>query len=346
MTPAELTDVLGAAAGRLRCLVCGGRLGLAALSPAPVEPGLGPDGELRCKACSATYPLSRGTVRMLPTAGDAGAAVKQRTGQSFAYEWAAFGGLRPEWQRNFEDYLRPHQPADLDGLSMLDVGTGSGRHAYYAARAGAQVVAVDVGGSIDVARRNLPRDVLTVQADAEHLPFDAESFDMVMSIGVLHHLPDPEGAVRAVARYVRPGGWLHLYLYWWPERAWQRAVLRGVSTVRRVTTRLPHPVLHALCYPLAAVLYVAAVVPYRLLREAPGAGRLAAELPLKTYADYPFGVLVNDQFDRFSAPIEHRFHEDDARALLEKAGCTSITTVANSGWVLDGVMRGRDTAAR
>jgi hypothetical protein len=103
-------------------------------------------------------------------------------------------------------------------------------------------------------------------------------------------------------------------------------------------------VLHALCYPLAVVLYAGVVAPYRLLRRVPAARRLAEELPLKTYADYPFGVLVNDQFDRFSAPIEHRFDEDQARALLANAGCVDVTSLANAGWVLDGVMPAPDTA--
>jgi ubiquinone/menaquinone biosynthesis C-methylase UbiE len=316
---------------------------LASLAPSPADADLGPDGELRCVACDQRYPLTRGTPRMLAHGGGVDAAVKRRTGESFAYEWEAFGALRPEWRRNFEDYLRPHRPQDLAGSSILDVGTGSGRHAYHAAEAGAEVIAVDVGDSIDVARRNLPRDVLTVQADAERLPFDTASFDMVMSIGVLHHLPEPERALRAVARFVRPGGRLHVYLYWKPERAWQRGVLGGVTAVRRATTRMPHRLLHALCYPLAAALYAGVVLPYRLLRRSPATRRLAQEWPLKTYADYPFGVLVNDQFDRFSAPIEHRYDRDEARALLERAGCADVTVLPNAGWVLDGVTRPLDT---
>lgn len=264
------------------------------------------------------------------------AAIARRTADSFSYEWERFGGLRDEWKRNFVDYMRPHAPESLAGRSLLDVGAGSGRHSFHAARAGAQVTAVDLGASIDVARRNLPRSVLTVQADAEALPFELESFDIVMSIGVLHHLPDTERALRSITRYAKPGGHVHIYLYWVPERDWHRRVLRMVTAVRRVTTALPHRVLHALCYPLAAVLQVSVVAPYRALRRRPRTAKAAAALPLKTYADYPFSVLVNDQFDRFSAPLERRFTEDEVRSAMEAAGLEDIILIPNHGWIADG----------
>jgi SAM-dependent methyltransferase len=187
-----------------------------------------------------------------------------------------------------------------------------------------------------VARRNLPPSVLTVEADAEALPFEPGSFDLVMSIGVLHHLPDSERALRSIARYAKPGGHVHVYVYWVPERGWHRSVLRAVTALRRVTVRLPHRLLHALCYPLAAVLQVAVVAPHRALRRRPRTAALAATLPLKTYADYPFGVLVNDQFDRFSAPLERRFTAAEVRAAMLDAGLEDVVVLPNHGWIADG----------
>ncbi len=324
--------LLGDCAGELRCLACGGRLELER------RDGGGADDVLACENCAERYPIVDGTLRMVKPAGRAPdeVGVAQRTADSFAYEWAQFGGLRPEWGRNFEDYMRPHTPESLAGKSVLDVGTGSGRHAFHAARAGAQVAAVDLGASIDVARRNLPASVLTVQADAEALPFEPASFDLVMSIGVLHHLPDTERALRSIARYAKPGGHVHVYLYWVPPQRWHRHVLRLVTAMRRVTVRLPHPLLHALCYPLAAVLQMTFVAPYRALRTRPRTAGFAAALPLKTYADYPFSVLVNDQFDRFSAPLERRFTADEVQAAMEAAGLEDIVVLPNHGWVADG----------
>ncbi len=264
------------------------------------------------------------------------ASVKSRTAESFAYEWEAFGEVRPEWWKNFLDYMQPHPPEFFDGISVLDVGTGSGRHARIAAELGARVVAVDLGDSIDVARRNLPPEVITVQADAEALPLAADSFDLVMSIGVLHHLPDTERALRGLVRYARPGGHVHVYLYWQPPRRGHRIILRGVTLARRLTTRLPHRLLHLACYPLAAALFATIVLPYRLMRRVPRLARVADALPLKAYADYPFGVLVNDQFDRFSAPIERRFTRAEAERMMRDAGLVDVVVIPNNGWVCDG----------
>jgi len=280
-----------------------------------------------------------------PSGADSEAAVRRRTAESFAYEWEAFGALRDEWERNFADYLRPHEPEWLRGRLVLDVGTGSGRHSYQAHRLGARVVAIDVGDAIHVARRNLPADVLTVQADAEQLPFEEGTFDLVLAIGVLHHLPDTERALRKIAPFVRAGGYVHVYLYWQPQRAWHRSLLRVVALARRGTTRMPKPLLHALSYPLAGALYGLFVLPYRATRRRPRFRRFAQALPLRLYADYPFAVCVNDQFDRFSAPLERRFTAEEVRTMLRDAGFDDVVVLGNHGWIGSGRKPGGGVSA-
>jgi SAM-dependent methyltransferase/uncharacterized protein YbaR (Trm112 family) len=346
----------------LRCLECGAPVAVSELAENPGYPELGPDGRLACTECGEQYPLIGGTARMLDrglrrqlvtdyprarlvmpeTEGAAQADpernLKRRTADSFAYEWRHFGHWRSAWEKNFLDYMRPHGPESFRDRLMLDVGAGSGRHSFQAAQFGGRVVAVDIGRSIDVARRNLPPDVLTVQADAERLPFASGTFDFVLSLGVLHHLPDPERALRSIVELVRPEGTVHVYLYWRPPYPSHRAALRLVSAARHATVRMPHALLHFLCYPLAAALYAACVVPYRLLRHWPAAAWFADRIPLKAYADYPFGVLVNDQFDRFSAPLEQRYTESQVRNMLLRTGLTAVTVLPNTGWVGDGRM--------
>ena len=83
------------------------------------------------------------------------------------------------------------------------------------------------------------------------------------------------------------------------------------------------------------MLVLAVVWPYRLLRRIPRLQRLAGAFPLKTYADYPFGVLVNDQFDRFSAPLERRYTREEVFEMLQSAGLTERSVLPNHGWVAD-----------
>ena len=282
------------------------------------------------------WPVTQGVVRFGGSQALPDQDSRDQTASSFAFEWERFGGIRDEWERNFLDYMQPHDPAFFEGLDVLDAGTGSGRHARQAAIYGARVAAVDLGASIDVARQNVTDDVLTVQSDLEALPFRQGSFDFVMSIGVLHHLPDTGRALRYLVAFVKPGGRLRVYLYWKPERAWHRWILRGVTAARQVTTRLPHRLLLALCYPLSVALWILFVGPHRLLRRWKATLKLADSLPLKTYADYPFGVLINDQFDRLSAPVERRFTAEEVRLLMKDAGLEGVEVRANSGWIAEG----------
>lgn len=321
----QVSAALPALARLLRCVKCSSEVTFV---------GESAEEALHCPACGSTYPVIDSTPRMVRQASSD--PERDRTAASFAYEWERFGDMRAEWRQNFIEYLRPLRPEDLAGKLLLDVGAGSGRHSFHAAAAGARVVAVDLGGAIDVARRNLPAEVLTVQADAQALPFSPESFDIVMSIGVLHHLRDPEAAFRRLVPLVRPGGRVHVYVYWVPQRRWHRALLRCVTAARRLTTRLPHRALHALCYPIGIVLFAVFVGPYRVLRRRPRSQHLAASLPLKAYADYSFGVLVNDQFDRLSAPIEHRYTRGQVAEMLMRAGLEDVVILENHGWVADG----------
>ena len=322
-TPATEPAALAEWLAVLRCPICHAELTRAGNS-------------LACES-GHSWPIRDGTLRFVEAGAELpGQEERLATSESFAYEWERFGGLRAEWERNFLDYMQPHDAEFFDGLRVVDAGAGSGRHSRQAALYGARVVAVDLGDSIDVACANTPDTVLTIQSDLEALPLAPGSFDFVMSIGVLHHLPNTERALNYLVQFARPGGRVRVYLYWQPERRWQRAILRGVSAVRRATTRMPHRLLHTLCYPLAVLLWVFVVAPYRALRSFPPTKSLAEALPLKTYADYPFGVLVNDQFDRFSAPIERRFTRPEVEALLVDAGLSEVIVRPNHGWVAEG----------
>lgn len=262
---------------------------------------------------------------------------KLQTRESFGYEWTHFHEMLPEWRENARWYFEPIGGLSaLGGKLVLEGGCGKGRHTYYALEAGAKVVAVDFSRAIDVARANcerLPGERLFVQADLMDLPFRPGTFDAVYSLGVLHHLPDPEAGFRALVARVRPGGRVLLYVYHAPEGApIRQALLAAVTRARRVTTRLPHRVLLPLTTALGYGLYATVVLPYKALSRIDSLRPIVARLPLGTYARYPARVIVNDQFDRFSAPIEHRYRRDEVLGWFERAGLSSPTILGGAGW--------------
>jgi SAM-dependent methyltransferase len=319
------------ATAELRCPECRGSL----------EYGRG-NQVLLCAACKVEYPITGGIPRMLPGSTrekldnqDAGKDIRLQTALSFAYEWSHFSEMRPEWEQNFLAYFSPRKGPYFQGKRILDAGCGTGRHAYYAASFGGIVRAMDLGRAADVAARNTMGvgNVQVIQADLYHPPFELESFDLVYSIGVLHHLPDPEGAFRNLARFVKPGGEMLVYLYWKAEgRSLKSLLLAAISQVRRITTRLPHGILHVLSYPVAWLAHALFVLPYVILRRIPGMRNLAERIPMKQYAQYPFKVCVNDQFDRLSAPIENRYTRQQVMEWFKNAQFENIYIHENFGW--------------
>jgi ubiquinone/menaquinone biosynthesis C-methylase UbiE len=105
---------------------------------------------------------------------------------------------------------------------VLEIGVGLGTDHALFARAGAEMHGVDLTErSIELVRRRLDNEGLSSElrvADAERLPFEDESFDIVYSWGVLHHTPDTPAAFREAIRVLRPGGRLCAMVY--SRHAW------------------------------------------------------------------------------------------------------------------------------
>ena len=269
-----------------------------------------------------------------------------KTALSFGYEWTRFPEMYAEWQRSFLQYMQPHEPEFFRGKKVLDAGCGNGRFAFYAAKYGAEVWGIDLGPAVEVAQKNTEEagDVQVVQADLRRLPFAPATFDFIYSIGVLHHLPNPEDAFRSLLPYLKPDGEIQIYLYWQPEhQPIKRALLAIVAAARKATTRMPFRAVYALAFPAAVMAFLLFVWPYKILRRL-GAVRLAEKLPMKQYAFFPFRVCVNDQFDRFSAPIENRYTRQQVIDWLTRAGLEDISVTPLSGWVGSGRLPVRQEA--
>ena len=264
-----------------------------------------------------------------------------RTLRAFGDEWQRFPEIHPIHRRIFDWYFEGPQPVRWKGLRVLDAGCGMGRWLHFARQEGAEIVGMDVSAAIDVAAARDGDGADFVQADLRLPPFAPDSFDLVYSLGVVHHLEDPLAGVRALARLVRPGGELRLYVYRSldDEPLWRRLLLGAVTALRRVTTRLPYPAVHAVAWLVAATASVLFLWPRRLLRRFPLGDRLTRGLPLVHYAEVPFRMLVAEQFDRLVAPIEGRFRKDEVEAWLRDNGLDVIAVLPGLGWRVIGRRR-------
>jgi SAM-dependent methyltransferase/uncharacterized protein YbaR (Trm112 family) len=126
---------------------------------------------------------------------------------------ATCGGLYRHLVGRLETYPIPGLPLPTgDGRLFLEIGCNWGRWCIAAARRGYQVVGVDPSlSAIDAARRvtrELGVEATYVVADARHLPFPAESFDVVFSYSVFQHFskPDTLASFDEIGRVLRSGG--------------------------------------------------------------------------------------------------------------------------------------------
>src|SRR5688572_26842937 len=108
--------------------------------------------------------------------------------------------------------------ANYRGRSVLDVGCGPGWLTVQYAKAGARVTAIDLTPrAVELTKTFLEQQALTAtvqEANAEELPFPDNTFDLVVSSGVLHHTPDTPRAIRECWRVLRPGGRAKLTFYY------------------------------------------------------------------------------------------------------------------------------------
>lgn len=104
-----------------------------------------------------------------------------------------------------------------EGLSWLDVGCGNGAFTEELIRrcAPKAVTGIDPSeGQLAYARERDGAGMATFQvADAQALPFDDDSFDAAVMALVIAFVPEPQKAVREMARVVRPGGWVATYMW-------------------------------------------------------------------------------------------------------------------------------------
>jgi SAM-dependent methyltransferase len=248
----------------------------------------------RCAGCGTEVPVVRGIPRFV--ASDAYVS-------SFSFEWNIHRRtqLDSEINRESEETFRQKtglRPEDVAGKLVLDVGCGMGRFADVVSRWGGQVVAVDLSLAVEAAFANLGHrpDVRILQADLFRLPFHPGTFDVVYSIGVLHHTPDCEKACREILRFVRPGGRACIWVYG-KMGPWERFA----RLYRRVTVKMPKRLLHTLCH---------IAIPWHHVCRLPIIGPLLwIVLPVSRHPNPDWRVL--DTFDWYSPKYQslHTFPE-------------------------------------
>jgi SAM-dependent methyltransferase len=225
---------------------------------------------------------------------------------TFSQEWLAYPEILTEHQDEFRQYFDLIEIDSLGAATVCDLGCGSGRWSYYLRQRCRRLILVDFSDAIFVARRNLKDSTNTLffMGDLTNLPFRRQFADLVICLGVLHHLPIP--AVYVVRRLKTLAPRILVYLYYALENRPPhfRAALRVVTAVRQLTARMRRPAArNALAWAITVTVYV----PIVAVGKTADRLRLGKLVPLHdTYKGKSLRRMRQDVYDRFFTRIEQR----------------------------------------
>ena len=297
--PARLLDILV-------CPVCGGRISQLRLD------------QIRCDRCTTEYTVRGGVPRMVTS--DLPDSVAE-TAEAFGWQWNVFTDQHREFRGEFLEWMAPIKVDDFRGKRVLDVGCGKGRHVMLAADFGAEyVVGLDISSAVDVAQR-LTSDhpnINIVQGNLLTPPLAENAFDLIYSVGVIHHVPEPAQAVQALTKCLHPGGTLHIWVYGYEGNALVRLL---VEPLRQWLARgIPRRFVRIATYPPAVVLMALAHVVRRL-----------GPFPFLPYQQYlrelgRFSVahIWTIIYDQLMAPTTHYVKRQELVTWLRAAGLENI----------------------
>ena len=245
----------------------------------------------------------------------------------FGYSWTIFSDILPEHREQFVRWTAALPREAWKNAYFLDAGCGAGRNSHWAMTEGAAAgIACDVDErTLAAARQNL-KVFSTIEVRHQSIYDIAERnrFDIAFSIGVIHHLAEPEAALRRLVQAVRPGGYVLIWVYGRENMSW---LLRIFDPLRRIFfSRLPLRLVYHLSLFPTLVLWLAlrwglgSLEYYRLLRH------------------FPFENLRVIVFDQMIPRISNYWPKATVEALCRDAGLEDIRLVHtnNMSWSASG----------
>ncbi len=269
--------------------------------------------------------------------------VDDKTVQSFGKEWTRFDQAEvssTELNMIFEDYFSIFPWEILsEHAEGFDMGCGSGRWAQFMASRVGYLNCIDPSEAILIAKRNLNdfENISFFKSSVDDVELAEESQDFGYSLGVFHHVPDTQAAIKSCVKLLKPGAPLLLYLYyrfdnrpWWFEGVWKIS-----DVLRKLIFRLPDKAKYLVTDLIALFIYWPIS---RLIKLISILGLSVENIPLSYYKDKSFYTMRTDSRDRFGTPLEKRFLRGEIEQMMIEAGLSQINFSERSPfWCVVGV---------
>lgn len=268
----------------------------------------------------------------------------KRTADAFAKSWNNLPAGSIYTREQFEDWFSPLGFSDVYGKKILELGCGNGSQLLHLMGWFPSFLeGVDLGDSVFSARKNLAgtgcRNWRVTQEDMTK--FSIGGYDLVYSIGVIHHLECPQSGFDAVVRNVKPGGRFHCWVYAEEGNAF---IINVVDPLRKVTALLPWWVTkYIIATPLAVPFYV-----YAKFLEACHGSAMVKRLPLYDYclwiSNREFLFFRHVAFDQLVTPKTSYIKKETIQSWLaadERIDPGSVYIVMRNGnsWKFGGKVK-------
>ncbi len=255
-----------------------------------------------------------------------GENIDRQTVESFGDEWKKFNAFSEEEIKNAGDqYFDVIDFNELpNNAKVLDLGCGSGRWTKYMYNKVGYIDAVDPSKAIYHAAYQYHHleNIRFTRAGVNDLPFEDESYDFIISLGVLHHIPNTQKALDSLLKKLKPGGQALIYLYYaLDNRGLAYKFIFFLSTfLRSLVSKLPQGLKFFIADLIAVLIYWPLITFSRIIRALFPNQKWYSAIPLSYYLDKSWNIVRNDALDRFGTPLEQRFSKSEIRAMLDKCG--------------------------
>jgi len=226
-------------------------------------------------------------------------SIDAKTAEAFATSWNNLPEGSVYTFEQVKDWFSPIAKEDIEEKTVLELGCGNGSLLTHLPKWRPQFVeGVDLGESIVSCNKNMHQtgfqSFKITQADM--IDFESDGFDLVYSIGVLHHLQKPFAGFRSVLKNTKPGGKFHCWVY---AREGNKVIIYLVDPIRKIASKLPWWVTK---YMVAMPL----VIPFYFYAKIVSRSKAFAKLPLYEYSRWistrEFSFFRHVAFDQLVTP--------------------------------------------
>ncbi len=275
-------------------------------------------GVLSCKNCKRSFPIYKNIPRLVVGVNSVIEEVQQGFDSQWQYTSRDFNSkdyvLGEFVEQGLTNYLLEFTRLERNWFKKkrcLDVGSGFGRYSHALDELGAELYSIDLTPTgVESTKRLAPHSTVA-QANLFSLPLKQQAFDLVISIGVLHHTPSTRAAFDRVSRMVKKNGVFVIMVY----EKHNPLKLFLTECLRRALNALGKKKMFDACVVLEKI---GKITPLRYVGN----------------AFITFGPSRYGNYDCYSAPINHHHTAEEVSKWFEENGFidVEVTNSELSGW--------------